>query len=459
MFTRSSLYFRESPVFMQNIRKTQFLTQLFVAFNDKFISYFVYGEYEMLPDGNGESDIDMVICPDDFKRGISILGGVACDLNVKVVSYYYGPNSCFVRLMTPEWGIQFDIISAFYHKDRIYYPTKYLQNNIIIHHDIIKVLDIKVGYFVDFLKELTHIETVKEKYVRGFIDEYKRNLERREQLLVLYGVEFVGVIDNHLNYESMLVALPELRKILLKKLHPWPYSWGRLKRRFYSFIRLFSPPGYIVAVLGTDGSGKSTVINRVTPILNEAFHKGVKCYHLRPHWLPDLGVLSEKRKQEDKPSVSSHPHASKPSGFAGSIVRWGYYLVDYSLGYFLKIWRYRLTKSQVYIFDRYYYDYYIDQRRLCVYLPKWVVRMGEWLVPTPDVILCLGGKPEIIYERKPETSLAEVKRQVDDLKAFCERHRRAVWIDTTQTVELSVKDTMTAIHGCMAKRFEKLSLG
>lgn len=439
-------------------RKAQFLSQLFVVYNDNNISYFVYGEYGMLPNENRDSDIDMIITPEDFSRGIALLKDVADRKNVNIVSYYDGPISCFVRFMTPEWGVQFDIISGFYHKDKIYYPVDYLRNNIIMHHDVVKVLDIKVGYYVDFLKELTHIKTVKEKYVRGFFDEYIRDSQRRKQLQTLYGNEFVEIIDSHLEYNSLHDVLPRLRKILLKKLHPWPYSWGRLKRRVYSFKRLFLPPGYVVAVLGTDGSGKSTIINGITPILNEAFHKGVKYHHLRPHWLPDLGVLSGKRKQQSVPTVSSHPHASKPSGFAGSVLRWGYYLVDYSLGYLLKIWRYKHTKSHVYLFDRYYYDYFIDQHRLCVSLPKWLIRVGEMIVPTPDVILCFGGSPEAIYDRKPETSLDEVKRQVNELKQFCENHRHAVWIDTTQSVEKSVQDAMVAIQGCMAKRFEKVVL-
>ena len=40
-------------------------------------------------------------------------------------------------------------------------------------------------------------------------------------------------------------------------------------------------------------------------------------------------------------------------------------------------------------------------------------------IPKPDIILCLGGDPEKIYNRKPETSLEEVTRQTSALKDFC----------------------------------------
>lgn len=434
--------------------KKRFLEKIFSLLNQRNIDYFVYGEYDHLPDNNGGSDIDMIISPEDFAQGISILRGVSLDLGVNVVSYYHGPYSCFVRFMTTEWGVQFDIISAFFHKDKIYYPTEYLKNDIVIHNNVVKALIIEVGYYVDFLKELTHIHTVKEKYVRGFITEYIRNPRRREQLKVLYGEDFVGIIDNHLDYDSMLDVLPALRNIVLKKLHPYTISIEQLKRRVISLKRLYHPPGYVVAVLGTDGSGKTTIIQGITPILNEAFHKGVKYNHLRPHWLPDIGVLTGRRKKKDQKEVCSAPHSSKPSGLIGSFFRWGYYLFDYTIGYLIKIWKYKHTKSHVYIFDRYYYDYYIDQRRLRIQLPKWIVKIGDWIVPTPDIILCLGGNPDAIYHRKPETTKDEVERQVAALRSFCNNHQHTAWIDTTETVETSIHDAMVAIHSMMSKRFE-----
>lgn len=440
------------------INKRDFLFEYYNTLNMQGVFYFVYGEYENLPNGNGSSDIDMIISQSDFNLGISILNSIARNDKVDVVSYYYGPNSCFVRFMTPEWGVQFDIISAFYHKDKIYYPTEYLRNDIVTHNDVIKALKIEVGYYVDFLKELTHINTVKEKYVRGFVAEYSKNEDRKKQLKVLYGEELTNIIDNHLQYEAMVSVLPELKNILNKKLHPSKITLGRIKRRLYSFKRLFLPPGYVIAVLGTDGSGKSTIINEITPILNEAFHKGVMYHHLRPSWLPDLGVLSGRREKTAQQAVCTNPHSSQPSGLLGSLFRWGYYLIDYSLGYMRKMWLSKHTKSHVHIFDRYYYDYYIDPYRLRVKLPKWIIRFGELFVPCPDIILCLGGDPNIIYERKPETTLEEVTLQNERLRHFCNRRENAAWIDTTQDVNKSVKEAMKAIHEMMAKRFANVTI-
>ena len=174
--------------------------------------------------------------------------------------------------------------------------------------------------------------------------------------------------------------------------------------------------------------------------------------------MPELGVLLGKKEKTDKPIVVTNPHAQKPSGLIGSVFRWGYYLLDYTLGYMKSVFPRIRTKSKVFIFDRYYYDYYIDQRRSRTSLPHWILRIGECVVPTPDIILCLGGDPQKIYSRKPETSLEEVARQTHVLQKFCHNHHKAVWIDTTTTTQESINDTMKAIVKMMALRFKDTKL-
>lgn len=215
--------------------------------------------------------------------------------------------------------------------------------------------------------------------------------------------------------------------------------------------------GYVIVVEGTDGSGKSFIINSITPILNGAFHNGVIYNHLRPNWLPDIAVVLGKRKKTapgKEIKVVSDPHAGKQSGLAMSLVRWGWYMLDYTFGYLKKVWLQVHSKSKVFIFDRYYYEFYLDQKRSHVKLPNFIVRIGEFFIPKPDLILCLGGDPEKIYARKPETSLEEVARQTKVLKEFCNARKNAVWIDTTVKPEESIDAAMKAITAVMGKRFK-----
>jgi thymidylate kinase len=216
--------------------------------------------------------------------------------------------------------------------------------------------------------------------------------------------------------------------------------------------RLLKQPGYTMAFLGTDGAGKSTIIENIRPILNEAFHNGIYYEHLRPNMIPSIAKLFRKNEILDGPVIN--PHAKNKSGLLGSLLRWNYYLIDYTLGYFFKIFPRKAFRSCVWIFDRYYYDYLIDKRRTRVNLPSWLLKMGKLIIPEPDIIICLGAEPNIIYKRKPELSIQEVNRQVKELKMFCNSNNKAVWIDTGVSIEQSVDETMRLITKIMSHRFK-----
>ena len=78
-------------------------------------------------------------------------------------------------------------------------------------------------------------------------------------------------------------------------------------------------------------------------------------------------------------------------------------------------------------------------------------------MPTPDLILCLGGDPQKIYDRKPETSLEEVTRQTNVLKRFCNKRKNAVWVDTTLAPAESIQLAKETILGMLSKRFNKVT--
>ena len=201
-----------------------------------------------------------------------------------------------------------------------------------------------------------------------------------------------------------------------------------------------------IAVLGTDGSGKSTLLNAIVPQLEKRTAKRVVVHHLKPDFLPPLGRF---RGVKHEPGyVCVNPHGSKPSGILGSLFRLTYLSCDYVLGYWFKV-RPTLRQDNVayWIFDRYAYDILIDPLRFRIKLPKRIIRFYLKFLPKSDMILCLGGDAEKIHARKPETSLEEVQRQVAELKKFCDGNNRAVWIDTTTSIEDSCNAAMAAISG------------
>jgi thymidylate kinase len=168
--------------------------------------------------------------------------------------------------------------------------------------------------------------------------------------------------------------------------------------------------------------------------------------------LPSIARLFGKPVKE---GPVTDPHGSKPSGFFGSFLRLSYYSLDYVLGYWLKVYPALVKQPTLYIFDRYFYDYYIDSRRGMVSLPKWLIKLYGIFIPSPDVILCLGADAEAMHARKPELPLEEVKRQVKELQAFYKSNKRAVWIDTGCSIEESVDKALEVITSRMAARYAK----
>lgn len=439
--------------------KQQFLYAFFSSLKENNLSYFVLGSYKSLPKDTNGSDIDIVLSTQDISLFERILQSLLRKGDLTLASYYKNINTKFFRILSINWGVQIDVFyKGLCYKGVPFFPVEELKKYVYLHNEVVYVLQEQKGFFVDFYKELIHTGKAKEKYINAVIQEVHADTLRCQTAIErIYNKNIARTIIKNATYEGLTNQSCFLQKELKSCIITWRQIFRIINNSFQNYLRLFhKKPGYIIAVEGTDGSGKSYIINSITPILNEAFHNGIIYNHLRPHCLPDIAELFGKRKKAA--NISNHvvtdPHAEKPSGVLGSLVRWSYYMIDYTFGYLRKVWLPIHSKSKVFIFDRYYYEYYLDQRRSHVNLPMWIIRLGEFFIPKPDLILCLGGDPEKIYARKPETSLQEVTRQTMVLKDFCSKRKNAAWIDTTVTPEESINAAMKAIIKMMSKRFD-----
>jgi thymidylate kinase len=157
-----------------------------------------------------------------------------------------------------------------------------------------------------------------------------------------------------------------------------------VRRRFW---RLRHRTGVVVAFLGLDGCGKSTVMARVGEDLLPAFRSAAR-FHLRPH----LGQRAE-------PAVAARVEPAR--GWALSIAKLMVWAVDYVIGYLVRVFP-PLIASTLVLFDRYYHDLLVDPIRYRyggpVGLARWVGRR----VPHPDLMILLDAPPEIATARKQD---------------------------------------------------------
>ena len=438
------------------VTKEEFLRQLFGRFESEHLDYFVMGEYLALPVDTDGSDIDILVSSSDADTLQILMMEIATDNGLVLASNYKNDDVVMYRFITSDWGVQIDIlVGGVFYRGTPYYPLHRLKNHIVLHNGI-RVLERQYGFYFDFFKEMLHKGHAKPKYCEAFLSAVKEDAEKvKEEVTFCYSLATWNMVSQLHSAEQLNSSGRQIRSLLLQSMKSTSFFMRKIVYQCKRLGRLFQPrPGYVIVVEGTDGSGKSAIINAITPWLNEGFHNSVVYSHLRPHLLPDIAVLFGKRDANEKVEVVNHPHAGTTSGFAGSLVRWLYYMHDYTWGYLIKVWSHIRIRSYVYIFDRYYYDYYIDPRRSSTKLPYQILRLGEFVIPNPDIILCLGGDPEKIYARKPETSLEEVTRQTKELKRFAAKRNNAYWIDTTKLMEESVYDAKSAIFDVLSKRFQ-----
>ncbi|MBR5476277.1 MAG: hypothetical protein IKV17_05600 [Bacteroidaceae bacterium] len=434
-----------------------FFNSWFTTLNNNNVKYAVLRNYESLPENSGGSDIDIWVKKEDYNKFIYITNNCAEKNKIELTSYTPDKNCPKICYLGVNYGVQIDVFCGdITYKRATIFPENVIELNIILYRKI-PVIKKSLSALIAFIKEILNNGKCDAKYIKGIIEE-KKNLDEQflESSLKIFNKDFIISIYDSIQSNNIDNNIKELTKIGRESIKKNTIG------RYYGFLcklrRLFKQPGYTIAFLGTDGSGKSTIINAVTPILNKGFHNGIRYEHMRPNYIPSLAEFIGKKNPDTIMEICSNPHASKPSGFVGSLLRISYYMSDYTFGYFRKVFLDKAFKTHIWVFDRYYYDYFIDPRRGRISLPKWILKFFGLFVPTPDIILCLGGDPTKIYERKPETSLQEVTRQTKALKAFCDNNKNAVWIDTTTTPQESIERVMTSIVEIMKKRFSNTKL-
>lgn len=192
--------------------------------------------------------------------------------------------------------------------------------------------------------------------------------------------------------------------------------------------------GLMVVFEGTDGSGKTTIIDSLPRFLGERFGGGEIVYY---HWRPGFIKSPNRESNENTGKVCTDPHGKKPYGRLVSLGKFLYFNLDYILGYWLEVRRH-LAAGKLVIFDRYYYDYYLDKRRYRLDISDAVLDFFRPLIPKPGITFLLAGDAVRLYERKREIPVEEIQRQLDCMMANRSRFANAVVIDVNRDVDAVV---------------------
>ena len=456
-----------NSTFAKSSPEEEFLRRLFSDLAEANIRFAVMRNHETLPFSAGGSDLDILVLPADGQRVRSVIlesirasGGLPLGVadsigffKVYAIGRTPGKNGAW-------WGLRIDINTGLFFRGlRMLDEAAALPRQM---HREIPVLSDGFAGVLGVLKEVLNNGYFPKRYAVAARQAASSDWQEIETLLAPMGHQALdrlrAMLLSDAGPDQLQLECSRLRQDFFRyarSLGAVSYAKQRLAFGWSKMRRYLRPSGVVMAILGVDGAGKSTVIDAILPALNAATHNAVVVQHLRPSVLPALARLKGKNAMPSGPV--REPHGATPSGVLGSLLRLAYLTLDYVLGYWL--WtRPKIAKQPtVLVFDRYAYDMALDPRRFRIGLSGRVAAWFAALAPKPDMIVCLHGSPEVIAARKGELSEAETRRQINALRDFAGREKRAVLVSTDTSVEETRDQVLNALMVFLQTKVEKRS--
>ena len=165
------------------------------------------------------------------------------------------------------------------------------------------------------------------------------------------------------------------------------------------------------------------------------------------HWKPPL--FSARRQAARSPTTD--PHGLPARNPALSLCYFGLHWLEFLLGAPLRL-RPVTFRGGLVLIDRYYYDFFVDQRRYRLAVPPSLVRLGHFFLNKPDLVLLLDAPAEVLQRRKQEVPPAETERQRQAYRELIRGLSNGVVLDAAQPPEKVGADLNRAILEFMAQR-------
>ena len=368
--------------------------------NDK-ADYAILRNFEGLPNTNKSRDIDIIITRKSYhalKRnlvkliessGWSIITYLHSDrLITYVCGFQEGDQVELVQwdffFNTSVWGILLMDAEEFVQKRQF--------------NGFLYYMEVEYQFLDKYLYNRAVGSPFPKKYA-WMIEKAKQSPFVKEKIKTIFHVETIEECNCTGKYALVLRAVST-------NITHRPISFiGNILLFLWTFIKNYisSNTGFSIGFTGPDGSGKTTVIDLMIENLGEVFRKAHIYFHFRPMLFGNLGEVAHSagiKKEVDR--SYEKPHRGGKTGLLSSLLRLGYYSVDYLLGYFLRVKPVtRITRLA--IFDRYYTDIICDSRRSRIYLPvKFLYWWGKCFIPSLDYNILLTARTETILGRKNE---------------------------------------------------------
>ena len=431
------------------------LSDFFKYLDNNNIDHCVIGRTDGLP-GEIVGDIDIIIKPEKLENFSNNIYDFSLQNNLQVVQIFHHEQTAYyfvLAWMNKDGKVEFlhlDMSSHFFQNGRMFLTAG---EALSARTPAIDQSGNRKGFDV-FIPGIEFVYYLFKKVDKQYLnDEHGKHLSKvwvkdpddcREKTRRFWSEPFSSMLCNAANTESWEEVrnnLPALEKSVLSNLPR--RSLGSRGREFLRILkRVAQPTGLHVVILGSDGSGKSSVIGRVLSELDPAFRRTFS-FHLRPKF----GL----KETEDRPVVN--PHEKAPRSTLASIFKVFYFWFDYMAGWLADV-RPKTVRSTLVLFDRYFHDMQVDPKRYRYGGPMWLARFIGKIIPKPDLWILLDAPPEVLQERKQEVPFAETARQRDEYLKLVKDLKGGFIVDASQNLDSVVSDVNAIILKHMAERME-----
>lgn len=440
------------------ITHSQIFSYFIKELNNNKIKYFVLRNFEGLPEINISKDIDIIIEPGSYQKSSELLSSTFKKFEIshfKVVKYervrcWYGID------IEKNFSIHIDLIEGYLSKGFEVFLFETLYNNTVLNKEF-RVLNSAFDALMLLYYKVIGTNELKIEYQNKISNIYRTDKVHIDALIKKTlnkscSAEIITSLDTK-NYPSIVYLAQSISSISKRKVFfRRPISTITNIFRFISekFQRIIiCPRRYqnFIAVLGADGTGKSTFIEGLTSAIAFYFVSEISkshVYHHRPTLLPNLGTLGESAKIMVEDKDFTNPHRRKPASIISSFIRMTYYWLDYFIGVPIML-RKDVQFDRFTIYDRYIYDFIIDPHRSRINLPYFIRKVFSNLVVHPRIVFVLLTDAVTIYSRKQELTIDEINRQLVEFTKLAKTHKRFIVIDASKSPEEMVDDAMKNI--------------
>tara|TARA_Y100001935_G_scaffold167615_1_gene138085 strand:+ start:17653 stop:18804 length:1152 start_codon:yes stop_codon:yes gene_type:complete len=363
--------------------------------SDKGLKYFILNGYN---DISPDTDIDIAVNDlSKFKKYIS-------ELDFKIVQeFHHSPYAMNIFFMYENEIFNFDIYTKYFHKNYTFFDfRRYISKARDI--DGLKIIPVEIESSYFFKKRSIKKDFDKKK------DEFNKIVKPNSKNKLPSGYfDIYGIFLNILRI----------------------------------YLRALKPNGLCIAVLGVDGSGKSTLIKSINNNCSKLF-RTTHNFHLKPR------LIGQKAKGK----AISNPLNKKPYHFFMSLAKLFLTWIDYFLGYFVLIYPKKIRSGLV-IFDRYKQDLYVSPERFRISRTNsYFLKMLYRFMPNADFVIFLKGDPKKIFARKCEISIDEIISQQEKFKDLIVKNKNYVILDTVSNNEEAINQlAYDAIINFIKKRY------